>query len=63
MSDCKLLTASEAAEFLKVKPSTMYYWRSRGIGPEYAKIARKVVYSLSDLMKFHETKKHKEAQA
>jgi hypothetical protein len=47
----------EAVEYLQTlglnfKPSTLEVWRSRGRGPRYKKVARKVYYEKSDLNEF-----------
>lgn len=48
-----LLTTSEAAEMLRVKPDTMKIWRHRGVGPAFVRMGSgrtsPVVYRLSDI--------------
>lgn len=46
----KLLTISEAAEFLRTPVATLRWWRSKGIGPRSFKIGRRIFYWLSDLV-------------
>jgi helix-turn-helix protein len=46
------LIEPEAAAFLRVEPQTLANWRSKGIGPVYARIGRRVVYTLADLIAF-----------
>ena len=38
-----------AAPLLGVKPATLEVWRCRGIGPRFVKVGARVVYRLSDL--------------
>jgi excisionase family DNA binding protein len=45
----KLLTASEVAELLGVKPKTLARWRWKGTGPLHRKIGRKPLYALEDV--------------
>ena len=46
----RFLSAREAAEFLRLSPSTLAKLRMRGDGPAYHKLARKVVYSRDELI-------------
>jgi hypothetical protein len=34
----RLLCIEEAAEFLRVKPATLYVWKRRGVGPPAIKL-------------------------
>ena len=43
---------SIAAEILGLRPGTLEVWRSRGRGPRYAKIGRRVFYNIPDLENF-----------
>jgi len=43
---------SEAAVYLRVRPSTMAKWRTRGEGPEYSKLGGRVVYTKQALRAF-----------
>lgn len=43
------LTPSETADRLNVSSGTLANWRSRGTGPAYLKIGRKVSYAIVDL--------------
>lgn len=45
----ELLTETEAAEILRVKPKTLQCWRFEKTGPVYLKIGRLVKYRPSDL--------------
>ena len=54
MVEQQLLTESEAAEFLRLKPKTMARWRWAGTGPIYRKIGGAVRYSATDLQAFVE---------
>ena len=45
-----MLTTSEAAELLGLRPHTLHDWRCRGIGPPYHRLgARAVRYRAGDL--------------
>lgn len=48
----ELLSAKEAAEYLKVSPSTLQAWRFYGKHLDYIKPAGKVYYRKSDLDAF-----------
>jgi predicted DNA-binding transcriptional regulator AlpA len=39
-----LLTAEEAAEFLRLRPATLAKYRSEGGGPNFTKLGGRVVY-------------------
>jgi hypothetical protein len=44
------LTASEAAELLRVSAITLGKWRIQGSGPPFRKFSRRVVYARKDLL-------------
>ena len=46
----RFLSAREAAEFLRLSPSTLAKLRMRGDGPAYHKLARKVVNCRDELI-------------
>lgn len=46
------LSSRKAAEFLATTPGVLAVWRSRGDGPPYARIGRKIVYRVRDLNEF-----------
>lgn len=48
----KLVTTTQAAEILGIKPNTLEGWRVRGEGPRFRKIGRLVKYVESDLVAF-----------
>jgi len=50
--DNKLLSNSEAAEFLGMSPDTLPRWRWEGVGPAYLKVGRSIKYRLADLEAF-----------
>ncbi|AKS22509.1 hypothetical protein ABH19_00140 [Leptospirillum sp. Group II 'CF-1'] len=50
--DNKLLSNSEAAEFLGMSPDTLPRWRWAGIGPAYLKVGRSIKYRREDLEAF-----------
>jgi hypothetical protein len=55
----EILTAKEAAQFLKVPFRTMESWRARGQGPAYLKYGRSTTrYRLKDLIEFLEKSRH-----
>jgi predicted DNA-binding transcriptional regulator AlpA len=45
----RLLDTSQAAEFLRLKRSTLETWRSAMCGPSYVKVGRRVLYREADL--------------
>ncbi len=47
-----LLDEVEAAEILKVKPSTMTQWRSRGLGPRWVPCGDLPRYRVEDLQEY-----------
>jgi excisionase family DNA binding protein len=47
-----VLTTTEAAAYLSVKPTTLEQWRWNGRGPRFAKIGRTVRYRQVDLDDF-----------
>jgi hypothetical protein len=44
MSTRTLLTSAEAAEFLRLRPSTLAKYRCVGGGPDFSKLGGRVVY-------------------
>ena len=51
MIEKQLLTANEAADFLRCSPKTLANWRSKGIGPAFVKSGR-IAYELRVLEKW-----------
>lgn len=47
-----LLSTREAALYLALSPRTLEKWRTRGTGPVYARVGRRVVYRREDLDDF-----------
>jgi excisionase family DNA binding protein len=45
----KLLSVKEAADYLGVKPATIYDWRTDNKGPRAVKVGRLVKFRESDL--------------
>lgn len=45
----QLLTAPEAADYLRQAASTLATWRVNGVGPKYVRLGRRVLYRASDL--------------
>lgn len=50
----KLLTNSQTAELLGLKPNTLEIWRVEGRGPTFIKIGRSVRYRESDVVQWIE---------
>lgn len=48
----KLLSVKEAADYLGVKPATIYDWRTDGKGPRAVKVGRLVKFRETDLNAF-----------
>jgi len=48
----QLLTRKEAAEYLRIKKSTLDAWACKGGGPVFIKMGRAVRYRLADLEAF-----------
>jgi predicted DNA-binding transcriptional regulator AlpA len=44
------LSPREAAEFAGLSVPTLYLWRTRGEGPPFSKLARRVLYRRTDLI-------------
>lgn len=47
-----LLDTRAAAAYLALSPRTLEKWRTRGTGPAYSRIGRRVVYRRDDLDAF-----------
>jgi Helix-turn-helix domain len=45
-----LVRQEQAAEILRVRPSTLESWRSTGKGPAYFKVGKTVLYSKNTLL-------------
>ena len=45
----RLLTAGEAAEYLRSSAVSLARWRTKGTGPRYSKPAGRVLYDPADL--------------
>ncbi len=54
----RLLTRQEAAEFLRVKPLTLWRWRKKGYGPRACKVGGKVLYDREALEDFLRAARH-----
>jgi len=54
VSDRRLLTQGEAAEYLNLPPRTLATWRSRGGGPRFVRLRGNVRYRQGDLDSFVE---------
>ena len=47
-----LLTRTEAAAFLRLKPQTLAAWSTRGTGPKICKLGGRVLYRMEDLQAY-----------
>lgn len=52
----KLLTRKEAADYLRLKKSTLDAWAHKGGGPVFIKVGRLCRYRLEDLEAFIESR-------
>lgn len=57
MNEEKKLNHNQAADFLGIKPQTLYNWRHQRKGPDYVLMGKKVIYLKSDLDSFIESNK------
>jgi len=48
--DRQLLTAREIADYLGISVQTVYWWRSKGLGPKGTRIGRHLRFRLSDFL-------------
>lgn len=46
----EIMNSQELAAALDVKPETLEAWRSRGVGPHFAKLGQAVFYRAEDLI-------------
>jgi excisionase family DNA binding protein len=46
------LTVKETADYLRLSHSTLEAWRTKGRGPRFAKLGKKVFYDTRDLDKW-----------
>jgi len=53
--DEKLLTPSELAAHWSIKPKTLQKWRTKGYGPQYLKISRRILYPMRTVLKFEKS--------
>ena len=54
----RYLNTHQAAEYMGLRPQTLYNWRFRGIGPAYTVISgRAIRYDLRDLHAFMATRR------
>lgn len=53
MSEDRLLSVRETADYLGTSPGNIYQWIAQGIGPRHIRIgSRSIRYRLSDLDKY-----------
>lgn len=48
----KLLTSLDLAQVLGVQPTTVNWWRWKGVGPRYVRVGRTIRYRPGDIEKF-----------
>lgn len=48
-----------AAAFLGLQPTTLEIWRTRAEGPPFVKVGRKVMYALTDLREWMDSRRQK----
>lgn len=48
------LTASQAAEFLGIKTTTLANWRMENKGPKYMRVGRMIRYRYNDVVEFRD---------
>jgi hypothetical protein len=46
------LTTEEVADLLRTSPETVRYWRHVGKGPRSFKVAKRVLYAVTDVEQF-----------
>jgi hypothetical protein len=51
-------TTKEAAAYLRRSPTTLEIWRCHGGGPRFIRSGGRILYALSDLLAFEETRNH-----
>lgn len=56
MQDRQLLTAHDIADYLGVSVQTVYWWRSKGLGPKGIRIGRHLRFQMSDFLKWLDEK-------
>lgn len=52
------LDSQQAADYLRLRKSTLDGWRSRGTGPAFVKMGRRVIYERSALAAFVAARSH-----
>ena len=52
-----LMYREEAGTYLRVPPATMSQWAYRGIGPEFFRVGRRVLYRRADLDRWLESQR------
>ncbi len=50
----KLINTREAAQMLRLSPSTLHKWRIYGQGPAFVRVGSRVFYEADELRKFIE---------
>lgn len=58
----RFLTTEEVAERYRTAPSTVRYWRHKGIGPKGVIYGRRVLYRESDLCEWERTREQQDGK-
>ena len=56
-SEKKFIDTKQLAERWMRSPRTIENWRNKKMGPDYVKLARKVVYDMEEILKVEEESK------
>jgi excisionase family DNA binding protein len=54
--DRQLLSARDIADYLGISVQTVYWWRSKGIGPRGIRIGRHLRFRMSDFLEWLDRK-------
>ena len=52
----ELLTANDIADYLGISVRTVYWWRSKGLGPQGIRIGRHLRFRMSDFLEWLDEK-------
>lgn len=55
-----LYTVKEVADYLRMKPETLYNWKLRGKGPRYVQVGSRILYDFRDVADYLEKRTHQE---
>lgn len=54
MQDAPYLTPQQLAKRWQLSHKTLEKWRYQGVGPQYTKVGKRLLYSLQDVVAFEE---------